>query len=156
MYRRRRWSVRHARGLRALYRAVEVGLNLARPLLERVGYARLDRPFVAVEKLTKGVLLDSQSCGQCIVGSTGLSCPMNCPKKLRNGPCGGVREDGNCEVVPDMPCVWVLAWEGNRRLGGTEYPIQRVQPAVDNRLIGHSAWLRELRLGTARGGGNAL
>nr|WP_245947992.1 methylenetetrahydrofolate reductase C-terminal domain-containing protein [Halomonas montanilacus] len=28
-------------------------------------------------------------CGQCILSSTGMSCPMNCPKSLRNGPCGG-------------------------------------------------------------------
>ena len=45
-----------------------------------------------------------------------------------------------------MTCVWVLAWEGNKRFREDEYPIQVVQPAVDNRLIGTSAWLRELRL----------
>ena len=75
---------------------------------------------------------------------------MNCPKLMRNGPCGGVRDDGNCEVKPDMKCVWVLAWEGNRRIGkgidDSDYPIQVVQPPVDNRLIGHSAWLREVVL----------
>ena len=41
-----------------------------------------------------------------------MSCPMNCPKNLRNGPCGGVRENGHCEVKPEMKCVWVQAWEG--------------------------------------------
>jgi hypothetical protein len=116
------------------------------PLLRRIGYERLDRPFAAVEKMTKGVLLDSQNCGQCIVGFTGLSCPMNCPKKLRNGPCGGVRADGSCEVRPEMKCVWVLAWEGNKRFRENGYPIQTVQPAVDNRLVGKSAWLRAVRL----------
>ena len=70
---------------------------------------------------------------------------MNCPKRLRNGPCGGVRPDGSCEVKPDMTCVWVLAWEGNKRFRENGYPIQTVQPAVDNRLIGKSAWLREVR-----------
>jgi hypothetical protein len=99
-----------------------------------------------VERVTKGVLLDSQTCGQCIVGFTGLACPMNCPKKLRNGPCGGVRADGCCEIEPAMTCVWVLAWEGNKRFRENGYPIQTVQPAVDNRLIGKSAWLREVRL----------
>lgn len=116
------------------------------PLLQRIGYARLEKPFVAIEKLTKGFLLDSRNCGQCIVGSTGLSCPMNCPKSLRNGPCGGVRANGKCEIEPDMDCVWVLAWEGNKRMRSSEYPIQFVQPAVDNRLRGRSAWLREVRL----------
>lgn len=145
MYRRRAWSVRHARWLKRLYSGLEtvlVGLN---PLLRRIGYERLDKPFIAIETMTKGVLLDSRNCGQCIVGFTGMSCPMNCPKTLRNGPCGGVRPDGNCEVKPDMPCVWVQAWDGNKRFRDNGYPIQVVQPAVDNRLIGKSAWLRAVR-----------
>ncbi|MBT8098107.1 MAG: methylenetetrahydrofolate reductase C-terminal domain-containing protein, partial [Gammaproteobacteria bacterium] len=78
-----------------------------------------------------------------------LSCPMNCPKQMRNGPCGGVRSNGKCEVNPDMDCVWVNAWDGNKRLHDDAYPIQVVQPPVDNRLIGTSAWLRELRHKTA-------
>ena len=145
MYRMRQWSVRNARWLNAMYGTIESTLAMAHPLLKRVGYERLDKPFVVFEKATKGLLLDSQSCGQCIVGSTGLSCPMNCPKSLRNGPCGGVRSDGGCEIEPDMPCVWVLAWEGNKRMRRSEYPIQFLQPPVDNRLIGTSAWLRAVR-----------
>ncbi len=147
MYRMRSWSVRNARWLKALYGGVELALRALKPLLRLIGYQRLDRPFVAAEKAIKGFLLDSQSCGQCIVGDTGMSCPMNCPKKMRNGPCGGVRSDGRCEVYPDMACVWILAWEGNKRLGKDDYPIRIVQPAVDHRLIGTSAWLRELRRG---------
>lgn len=149
MRRMRKFSVRNARWLKALYGAVEKSLVFSEPLLRRIGYARLDKPFVIVEKMTKGFLLDSQSCGQCVVGSTGLSCPMNCPKKLRNGPCGGVRMNGKCEVDPDMDCVWVLAWEGNKRMRVNEYPIQFVQSPVDNRLHGTSAWLREVRKATA-------
>ena len=150
MYRMRQWSVRNARWLKALYSGFEFVLRLLNPLFRLIGYERLDKPFVAVEKATKGLLLDSQSCGQCIVGFTGMSCPMNCPKQMRNGPCGGVRADGKCEVDPDMPCVWVLAWDGNKRFGKGNYPIQVVQPAVDYHLIGTSAWLRELRLKTGR------
>ena len=146
MYRMRHWAVRRARWLKALYAGLEWLLVKADPVLRRIGYARLDRPFARLEKVTKGFLLDSQNCGQCIVGFTGLSCPMNCPKKMRNGPCGGVRQDGGCEVKPDMPCVWVLAWQGNQRFKGDDYPIQVVQPPVDHRLLGHSAWLREVRV----------
>jgi hypothetical protein len=146
MYRMRTWSVRNARWLKALYAGFESLLLFAAPLLRRIGYDRLDRPFVRVENLTKGFMLDSQSCGQCIVASTGMSCPMNCPKNLRNGPCGGVRSDGSCEIDPDMNCVWVQAWEGNKRIHKDNYPIQKVQPPVDNRLLGRSAWLREVRL----------
>lgn len=146
MYAMRRWSVRHAAGLSRVYALLESTLVRMEPLLRRIGYSRLEKPFLAAEKMTKGLLLDSQSCGQCIVGYTGLSCPMNCPKGLRNGPCGGVRTDGTCEIKPDMPCVWVLAWEGNKRLAATDYPIQTVQPPVDFRLFEKSAWLREVRL----------
>jgi len=145
MYRMRSWSVRNARWLKSLYNGIESALMFASPLLKRIGYERLDKPFLIVEKVTKGFLLDSQSCGQCIVGFTGLSCPMNCPKTMRNGPCGGVRPDGKCEIKPDMNCVWVQAWEGNKRLEEDEYPIQIVQPAIDNRRIGKSAWLYEVR-----------
>ena len=145
MYRMRKFSVRNARWLNGLYHALESVLSFASPMLRRVGHERLDKPFLLLEKATKGFLLDSQSCGQCIVGFTGLSCPMNCPKTMRNGPCGGVRADGKCEVKPEMDCVWVLAWEGNKRLQENEYPIQFVQPAIDNRKFQTSAWLREVR-----------
>ena len=117
------------------------------PLLRRVGYDRLDRPFVAVEKVTKGLLLDSQTCGQCIVGFTGLSCPMNCPKKMRNGPCGGVRADGNCEVNAGDELRLGAGLGRQQAVRDDGYPIQVVQPPVDNRLIGTSAWLREVRTG---------
>lgn len=30
---------------------------------------------------------------------------MNCPKGLRNGPCGGTL-NGKCEVLPELDCVW--------------------------------------------------
>ena len=152
MYRMRSWSVRNARWLKSLYRGFESVLWAFSPLLSFIGHERLDMPFVAVEKAIKGFLFDSQGCGQCIVGYTGMSCPMNCPKKMRNGPCGGVRSNGRCEVNPDMPCVWVLAWEGNIRFREDEYPIQIVQPPVDHRIIGTSAWLRELRQETQQTG----
>lgn len=141
----RSWSVHNARWLKKVYAGFESVLVRMSPIFERIGYERLDKPFAAIERVTKGVLLDSQNCGQCIVGFTGLACPMNCPKKLRNGPCGGVRADGTCEIDPEMTCVWVLAWEGNKRFRENGYPIQQLQPPVDNRLIGRSAWLREVR-----------
>jgi 5,10-methylenetetrahydrofolate reductase len=59
-----------------------------------------------LEKLIKGPLFDCQNCGQCVLSHTHLICPMNCPKGLRNGPCGGTLE-GKCEVLPDRECVWL-------------------------------------------------
>lgn len=145
MYRLRRWSARHSRTLHLIYTGVESSLLKAAPLLEKIGYERLEKPFMAFEKVTKGLLFDSQSCGQCTLGSTGMSCPMNCPKTIRNGPCGGVRPNGKCEVKPDMDCVWVVAWEGTKNMKQTEQAIQIIQPALDARKKGTSAWLREVR-----------
>ena len=57
------------------------------------------------EKLIKDPLFACQHCGQCILSHTALICPMNCPKGLRNGPCGGTL-DGKCEVIPELDCIW--------------------------------------------------
>ena len=78
----------------------------------------------------------------CALSSTGMSCPINCPKQLRNGPCGGVRANGNCEVEPDMPCVWVQAWKGAETMREGRTNIMTVQKPVDQSLRGTSAWLR--------------
>ena len=145
MYAVRQWSVRHARGLNAFYRAFESVLVALHPLFERLGYERLERPVAAVERTVKGLLLDCRMCGQCILGSTGMSCPMNCPKNLRNGPCGGVRANGHCEVRPEMKCVWLEAVTGAARIPGGMDALQQVQVAVDRRLEGRSSWLRAVR-----------
>lgn len=57
------------------------------------------------EKWLKEKLFDCQTCGQCVLSHTAMICPMNCPKGLRNGPCGGTL-NGKCEVIPEMDCVW--------------------------------------------------
>jgi hypothetical protein len=146
MYRLRLWSTRHARGLETFYLVFERVMVAADPLWRRLGYERLERPVAAIEKRVKGLLFDCQMCGQCALSETGMSCPMNCPKTMRNGPCGGVRADGHCEVVPTMRCVWVEAWEGSRRMRSGREAIRALRPAVDRRLIGTSAWLRAARL----------
>jgi len=86
----RLWSIRNAGWLKKCHAALEGILALFNPLLKAIGHERLDKPFAAVEGAVKGFLFDSQSCGQCTLGETGMACPMNCPKTLRNGPCGGV------------------------------------------------------------------
>ena len=145
MYAVRQWSVRHARGLAGLYRGFESLLVALAPLLRLIGYARLERPVATLERGVKGVLFDCRMCGQCILSSTGMSCPMNCPKNLRNGPCGGVRADGHCEVKPEMRCVWVEAVTGAARIEGGLKALSEVQVAVDRRLTGKSSWLRVVR-----------
>src|ERR1700675_4480665 len=130
MYTVRLWSVRHARGLNAFYRGFEAALVRLNPLFRALGYERIERPVALVERAVKGLLFDCRMCGQCVLSSTGMSCPMNCPKQLRNGPCGGVRADGNCEVDPHMHCVWVDAIAGSARMRAGSAAIHLVQFAV--------------------------
>ena len=91
MYKVRLWSVRQAAWLETFYNGFEKIIVVLHPLWKLIGYKRLEKPFAVTEKTVKGFLFDCQMCGQCALSSTGMSCPMNCPKELRNGPCGGVR-----------------------------------------------------------------
>jgi hypothetical protein len=145
MYALRAWSVRHARGLNAFYRGFEALFVRMHGIFRTLGYERIERPVAGVEKVIKGLLFDCRMCGQCVLSSTGMSCPMNCPKTLRNGPCGGVRDNGNCEVKPDMKCVWVQAFRGSERIAGGVAAMAEVQFALDQRLQGRSSWLRIAR-----------
>jgi hypothetical protein len=145
MYALRLWSTRHARGLETLYQGFERVLVALDPLWRRLGYERLERPVARAEKAIKGLLFDCQMCGQCALSDTGMACPMNCPKTMRNGPCGGVRVDGHCEVIPTMRCVWVEAWSGSQRMRRGSEAIRAARPAVDRRLAGTSSWLRVAR-----------
>ncbi len=144
MYKFRRWSVTNSRKLETLYRTFEGTLLRLHPMFDAIGYQRLEKPVRVVEKAIKGLMFDCQMCGKCVLSSTGMSCPMNCPKSIRNGPCGGVRLDGNCEVKPEMRCVWVEAWRGSQNMRDSQ-AIQQVQIPVDNLLKGSSSWLRVIR-----------
>ena len=145
MYSVRLWSVRHSRGLNAFYKRFEDFLVRLAPAFRMIGYQRLERPMAAVERNVKGLLFDCKMCGQCVLSSTGMSCSMNCPKNLRNGPCGGVRANGHCEVKPEMRCVWVEGFEGAERIPGGLDAIRIVQLPVDRRLEGRSSWLKVVR-----------
>lgn len=144
MYRARLFAIGHSRSFEWIYRRLETVMVALDPLFARIGYDRVERPVAAVESLVKGILFDCRMCGQCVLSSTGMSCPMNCPKQLRNGPCGGVRPGGFCEVKPDMRCVWVLAWDGATRMRDGDR-INEVLPPVDRSLDGTSSWLRVSR-----------
>lgn len=137
----RLWSVRNARFLEWVYDTFADVLLKLHPIWKAIGYNRVERPMVFFEKGVKSFLFDCRMCGQCALSDTGMSCPMNCPKTLRNGPCGGVRADGTCEVEPDMPCVWVQAWEGSQRMNKSG-AILDVQKPVEQNWRGTSSWLR--------------
>jgi hypothetical protein len=110
-----------------------------RPRLENV----LNRILRFFERGTKGPLFGCSMCGQCVLHSTGMVCPMTCPKQLRNGPCGGVGADGSCEVIPEWVCVWARAFDRSQRLPWSD-EIHYIQPPMDWTLQGSSSWLNLL------------
>ncbi len=139
-----RWLRNHPRLLEILYRIARRNFLWARPLLARIGYARADRWLRWSEEVGKKITFDCRMCGQCILHSTGMTCPMTCPKNLRNGPCGGVRMNGNCEVFPEMRCIWVEAYERSRKMAVYGAEIELLQPPVNRLLEGSSAWINFL------------
>ena len=144
MYALRRIVSRRARAFEVLYALIDPFVQRLEPLLRGIGYDRVERPVALVEGGLKAVLFDCHMCGQCVLSATGMTCPMNCPKQVRNGPCGGVRANGSCEIDPAMTCVWLDAVRGSSamRRGAA---IERVLPPVDWTLAGSSAWLRHIR-----------
>ena len=61
------------------------------------------------------------ACGDCVLGDTFGLCPVaRCAKSLQNGPCGGTRKNGRCEVDENAECVWRLIVERARSRGGLE------------------------------------
>ncbi|HZQ09100.1 MAG TPA: methylenetetrahydrofolate reductase C-terminal domain-containing protein [Anaerolineae bacterium] len=101
---------------------------------------QLERVLVPAEEVIKKPIWGCQMCGQCILHDTGLTCPMGCPKNLRNGPCGGVRPDGMCEVDATKPCVWALGYKRSQKLPWAEHFYQ-LNPPVDWTLRGSSSWI---------------
>ena len=103
----------------------------------------LDTLLRPIEIAIKKPVFGCRMCGQCVLHETGMTCPMGCPKSLRNGPCGGVRLDGHCEVIPEMPCVWVRAERRSRWLPWRG-EILKIQPSLDWSLKGSSSWVNAL------------
>ena len=138
------WLKDHSAWLERSYALTKRVVAAVYPLLKRVSPRGSERLLRWAEEHSKGYLFNCQMCGQCILHSTGMTCPMNCPKYLRNGPCGGVRANGHCEVIPEMKCVWVQAWERSQQmpLYGTE--ILLIQPPVNRTLQGSSSWINLL------------
>lgn len=149
MYRVRLWSVHHSRFMEGLYNFINPGILLALRGVTKIFGTKLDKPITAMEAGLKGVLFDCQMCGDCALSRTGMSCPMNCPKTIRNGPCGGVRPNGMCEVKPEMRCVWVAAWDGASRMKKGD-AIKDLEFAVDHRDKGKSTWLKLARAETEK------
>jgi len=137
-----RFLQNYPKGLEKVYDAVYRVIRLFRRWLQP--NSRLEPIMIWGESVVKGAVFDCQMCGQCILHATGMTCPMTCPKNLRNGPCGGVRSNGRCEVNPEMPCVWTVAYERSLQMPKYGHTFNQIQPPVNRRLEGTSSWVNML------------
>lgn len=138
------WLRNHPRMLENAYTRTHNVYQKLDPLIKSIGYSRVETLIKWPEEWLKGLIFDCTMCGQCILHSTGMTCPMTCPKNLRNGPCGGVRLNGNCEVIPEMRCVWVEAYERSQSMKKYGEEINILQPPVNRTLEERSAWITML------------
>jgi hypothetical protein len=130
--------------LEKTYQIAERAAWALNPLIAKIGYARVELLIKPAEDFVKEQTFGCHHCGQCILHSTGMSCPMQCPKNLRNGPCGGVRPTGHCEVKPEMRCVWVVAYENAQQMPIYGHELIELQPPVNRQLEHSSAWVNML------------
>lgn len=126
------------------YQLAERAAWALNPLIAKIGYPRVERLIKPAEDFAKERIFGCHRCGQCILHSTGMSCPMRCPKNLRNGPCGGVRPNGHCEVKPEMRCAWVVAYENSQQMPIYGHELTEIQPPINRRLEDTSAWVNML------------
>ena len=75
--------------------------------LEKIKYLTAKKIFTGPKQKNKQILfLLKKFLGGCVrcksnccyLPATHFVCPELCPKKLRNGPCGGTKADGSCEL----------------------------------------------------------
>lgn len=72
---------------------------------------------------------ECQGCGDCELGRTAGVCPLvRCPKGLMNGPCGGVRKDGKCEVNEEQECAWVTIYNRLEKFGKLDELLETREP----------------------------
>jgi hypothetical protein len=130
----------HPRPLVWAWKLTEKTLLVLRRGFDRLGLERSSQLVRWFEEPAKKLLFDCRMCGQCVLHYTGMTCPMTCPKQLRNGPCGGVGLDGRCEVDADRQCVWVEAIARSRATPWAD-EIHRLNPTLDWRLKGLASWV---------------
>jgi len=97
-----------------------------------------DRALQVLEYSVKGPLFGCRMCGNCLLQETAFICPMECPKGLRNGPCGGSTSE-YCYVDKTRPCIWYKIYERSFQLGREELLLE-VLPPLDWEKVGHDSW----------------
>lgn len=100
----------------------------------------LSQVMLFLENLIKVPLFRCQRCGECILSHTAFVCSQRCPKRLRNGPCGGTGMEGTCEVYPERKCIWYVIY-GRARFLGRISLLNRIEKIHNWNLEKTSAWL---------------
>jgi hypothetical protein len=96
------------------------------------------RLLADIEKVVKGPLFGCRMCGNCLLQETAFICPMNCPKGLRNGPCGGSTPE-RCYVDESRPCIWSEIFDRSFKMGRQEMLLE-VLPPLDWDKVGTETW----------------
>lgn len=96
------------------------------------------RALAKIEVAIKGPLFGCRMCGNCLLQETAFICPMECPKGLRNGPCGGSTPE-RCYVDESRPCIWYKIYDRSFKLG-REALLLEVLPPLDWEKAGTEAW----------------
>jgi methylenetetrahydrofolate reductase (NADPH) len=96
------------------------------------------RVLAKIELAVKSPLFGCRMCGNCLLQETAFICPMECPKGLRNGPCGGSTPE-RCYVDESRPCIWYKIYERSFKLG-REAQLLEVLPPMDWEKAGTDAW----------------
>lgn len=108
------------------------------------GERKLSRFVLLFEDIIKVPLFGCQRCGECILSSTAFVCSQKCPKRLRNGPCGGAGEDGSCEVYPERKCVWYKIYYRSKFFNRVSL-LYKFNKIHNWNLEGTATWLNVLR-----------
>ena len=103
-------------------------------------HPRLFAAAAVAENVFKKPVFRCQDCGQCVLSYNAFTCCMRCPKQIRNGPCGGTRPDGHCEVYPERHCIWWLINERAKKMGRQD-KLKFYHIPVDRQLEHTSAWI---------------
>jgi len=104
------------------------------------------RAVALIERTLKGALFGCRMCGNCLLQETALICPMECPKGMRNGPCGGSTPE-HCYVDETRSCIWYKIYEKAEMTGRTKQLLE-VLPPLDWEKVGTDSWadgFRQLR-----------
>jgi methylenetetrahydrofolate reductase (NADPH) len=96
------------------------------------------RLLEGVERAVKGPMFGCRMCGNCLLQETAFICPMECPKGLRNGPCGGSTGE-HCYVDETRPCIWYKIYDRSFRMG-RERRLLEVLPPLDWDKTGGETW----------------